>query len=64
MANYPNKHFEEFIPEGNLKDIISTENLVPEDLDKVKKFDNFLREILKKKHKVNEENAKSILQKI
>ena len=63
MANYPNKHFEEFIPEGNLKDIISMENLVPEDLDKVKKFDNFLKEILKKKHKVNEENAKSILEK-
>ena len=63
MANYPNKHLEEFIPEGNLKDIISTENLVPEDLDKVKKFDNFLKEILKKKHKVNEKNAKSILEK-
>lgn len=36
MANHANKNFKEFIPEGNVKGVILSRNLVPENLDKMK----------------------------
>lgn len=55
-------HCNFIIPEGNLKDTILTENPVPEDLYKVEKLNNFLKEILMKKHKTNEQNIGNILE--
>ena len=37
MASYANKYFEEFIPEGDLKEAILTQIPVPENVDTVKK---------------------------
>ena len=36
MASYANKHFEEFIPEGDLKEATLTQSPVPENIDTVK----------------------------
>ena len=41
MASYANKYFEEFIPEGDLKEAILTQSPVPENLDTVKKLRSF-----------------------
>ena len=49
MASYANKYFEEFIPEGDLKEAILTQSPVPENMDTVKKLDDFLKDLLKRK---------------
>ena len=41
MASYANKYFEEFIPEGDLKEAILTQSPVPENIDTVKKLRSF-----------------------
>ena len=51
MENYANKYFEEYVPEDSLKEAILCQNPVPDNLDNVKKLDNFLKEILKEKRK-------------
>ena len=58
MANYANKHFEEYVPEDSLKQAILCQNPVQDDLDNVKKLDDFSRNILKEKHKANKQNKK------
>ena len=52
MASYANKYFEEFIPEGDLKEAILTQSPVPENMDTVKKLDDFLKDLLKEKRKL------------
>ena len=64
MANYASKCFEEYVPEDSLKEAILCQNPVPDNLDNVKKFDDFLRDILKEKRKVNEQNIKRFLEKL
>ena len=49
---------------GNLKEAILCQNPVPNNLDNVKKLDDFLRDILKKKHKINEQNIENNLEKL
>ena len=61
MANYANKHFEEYVPEDSLKQAILCQNPVQDDLDNVKKLDDFSRNILKEKHKANKQNKKNKL---
>ena len=61
MASYANKYFEEFIPEGDLKEAILTQSPLPENMDTVKKLDNFL---LKEKKKTNEQNLENIFEKL
>ena len=56
MASYVNKYFEEFIPEGHLKEAILTQSPVPENLDTVKKLNDFLKDLLKEKKKSYEQN--------
>ena len=51
MENYANKYFEEYVPEDSLKEAILCQNPVPDNLDNVKKLDDFLKEILKEKRK-------------
>ena len=64
MANYANKYFEEYVPEDSLKEVILCQNPVPDNLDNVKKLDDFLRDILKEKHKTNEQNIENVLEKL
>ena len=63
MVNYENKYFEEYIPEDSLKEAILCQNPVPGNLDNVKKLDDFLRDILKEKRKLNEQNIENVLEK-
>ena len=63
MANYANKYFEEYVPEDSLKEAILCQNPVPDNLDNVKKLDDFLRDILKEKRKLNEQNIENVLEK-
>ena len=42
MVSDANKYFEGFIPEGDLKEAILTQSLVQENMDTVKKLDDFL----------------------
>ena len=64
MANYANKYFEEYVPEDSLKEAILCQNPVPDNLDNVKKLDDFLRDILKEKRKTNEQNIENVLEKL
>ena len=64
MANYVSKYFEEYFPENSLKEALLCQNPVPDNLDNVMKLDNFLRSILKEKHKTNEQNIENVLEKL
>ena len=64
MANYANKYFEDYVPEDSLKEAILCQNPVPDNLDNVKKLDDFLRDILKEKRKTNEQNIENVLEKL
>ena len=64
MASYANKYFEEFIPEGDLKEAILTQSPVPENIETVKKLDDFLQGLLKEKKKTNEKNLENIFEKL
>ena len=64
MANYTNKYFEEFVPKDSLKEAILFQNPVPDNLDNVKKLDDFLGDILKEKRKTNEQNIENVLEKL
>ena len=64
MANYTNKCSEEYVPEDSFKEAILCQNPVPDNLDNVKKLNDFLRDILKEKRKTNEQNIKNVLKKL
>ena len=64
IANCSNKYFEEYIPEDSLKEAILFPSPVPDNLDNVKKLDDFLRDILEEKRKINEKNIESVLEKL
>ena len=64
MARYANIFFEEFIPEGDLKEAILTQSPVPENMDTLKKLDDFLKDLLKEKKKINEQNLENIFGKL
>ena len=53
-ANYVNKYFEGYVPEDSLKEAVLCPNPVPDNLDNVKKLNDFLRDILKEKRKTNQ----------
>ena len=70
-GNYPKvwpitqkKYFEEYVPEDSLKEAVLWQNPVPDNYDNVKKFDDFLRDILKEKRKTNEKNIENVLKKL
>ena len=64
MANYANKYFDEYVPEDSLKEAILCQNPIPDNLNNVKKLDDFLRDILKEKCKTKEQNIENILEKL
>ena len=51
MIEYTNTHFETYVKEADLKQQILMTNVVPDNLDKVKKLEDFVRGILKDKQK-------------
>ena len=51
MAEYANTHVETYVKEADLKQQIVMENPVPDNLDQVKKLDDFVRDILKDQRK-------------
>ena len=63
MADYTNTHFETYVKEADLKRQILTENLVPDNLDQVKKLDDFVRDILKNNCKQKELDMDSAFEK-
>ena len=64
MASYAHKYFEEFIPEEDLKEAILTQSPVPENMDTVKKLDDFIKDLLREKKKTNEQNLENIFEKL
>ena len=64
MANYANKYFQEYVPEDSLKEALLCQNPFPDNLDYVKKLDEFLRDILKEKRKTNKQNIENVLEKL
>ena len=63
LAKFVNKHFEEYIPDSDLKDQVLTELPIPANIDSVKKLDDFLKDLLKEKRKFNEQNLDNIFEK-
>ena len=64
MANYANNFFEEYASEDRLKEVMLCQNPVLYNLDNVKKIGDFLRDILKVKHKTNEQNIGNVFEKL
>ena len=64
MVEYTNTYFETYVKEVDLKQQILMENLVPDYLQQVKKFDNFVRDILKDKRKQKDLNMDGKFEKI
>ena len=63
MVEYVNTQFETNVKEADLKQQILTENLVPDNLEQVKKLDDFVRDILKDKIKQKDLNMDSAFEK-
>ena len=49
MTNYANKHFEEFIADGVLKEAISMQIPMSENMDTVNILEDFLKDFLREK---------------
>ena len=64
MVEYANTLFETYVKEADLKQQILTENPVPDNLDQVKKLDDFVRDIWKDKHKQKDLDMGSTFEKI
>ena len=63
-TKYVNTHFETYVKEADLKQEILTENPVPDNLDQVKKLDDFLHNILKDRCKQKDLDMDSTFEKI
>ena len=64
VAEYTNTHFETYVKEAYLKQQILTENPVPDNLDQVKKLDDFVCDILKDKRTQKDLDMDSTFEKI
>ena len=64
MAKYANDNFEEYIKDRDVKKAVLVENPVPNNLDSVKKLDDFVHDILKEKHKQSDIDWNNALEKI
>ena len=53
LASYANTQLEKYIPEKSLQDAICEVHPVPNNLNQVKKMDEFLKDPLKEKNKNN-----------
>ena len=64
MAEYANAHFETYVKEADLKQQKLMENPVPDNLDQLKKFGDFIRDILKDKRKQKDLGMDGTFEKI
>ena len=64
MAEYVNTHFETYVKEADLKQNILMENPIPDNLDQIKKLDDFDRDILKDKHRQKDLDIEVTFEKI
>ena len=53
LASYANTQFKNYIPEKSPHDVIREVHPVPNNLNQVKKIDEFLKDLLKEKNKYN-----------
>ena len=63
MAEYANTHFETYVKEADLKQQILTKYLVPDNLDQVKKLDDFVYDNLKNQRKKKDLNMDARFEK-
>ena len=63
MIEYTNTHFETYVKDADLKQQILMTNVVPDNLDKVKKLEDFVRGILKDKQKQKDLDMDFIFEK-
>lgn len=64
MAEYVITHFETEVKEVDLKQQTLMENSMPDNLDQVKELDDFVRDILKDKHRQKDLDMDVTLEKI
>ena len=64
MANYANKYFKEYVLRESLKAAILSQKSVSDNPYNVKKLGTFLRDILKEKHEMNEQNMENVSEKL
>ena len=64
MAKYANEHFECYIKEADLKAAILQLSPVPDNIDPVRKLDEFIKDILKEKRHQRELDMDNVLEKI
>ena len=63
MASYANGNLEKYIPEKDVKEAILIKTARPENLDPVKKLDDYLQELLKQKKRPPDIAIDNILEK-
>ena len=64
MAKYANTHFETYVKEADIKQQVLMENPMPDNLDQVKKLDDFVHYILKGKYKQKDLNMDVTFEKL
>ena len=64
MANYANDNSEKYIPEKDVKEAILIKTPRPENLDPVKKLDDYLQELLKQKKRPQDIAIDNTLEKV
>ena len=64
MASYVNDNSEKYIPEKDVKETILIKTPTPENLDPVKKLDDYLQELLKQKKRPQDIAINNTLKKV
>ena len=64
MANYANEQFHSYVKDTDIKQQILLTNPIPENLNKAKKLDEFVKDILKEKHKQKDMDQDATFERI
>ena len=64
MAEYENNHFQTFLPEKRVHDLILMENPIPSNVDQPKTVDNFIVPLMSKNETAVELSLENVQQKI
>lgn len=63
MAKYANTHFKTYVKEADIKQQVLVENPMPDNLEQVKKLNDFVHYILKGKYKQKDLNMDGTFEK-
>ena len=63
MANYPNKQFDSYVKDADIKQQILLTNPLTENLNKAKKINEFVKDILKENYKHKDVDQKCNIRK-